>query len=191
EVDKTIQYVQQAGGGLKRLSVGVVVNYRRTVDKSGKVVMKPLSEAEKAQITNLVKEAMGYNQARGDTVNVVNSPFASAQAEDLPEPPFWKQPEYAEYFAIARTVGKYLLMSLALLLLYLKVAKPLLRKMSEQQALPAPGQALHLEQLAGDERPMLPGQRNYQENLSRAQKLASEDPRVVANIVKTWVANND
>jgi len=37
----------------------------------------------------------------------------------------------------------------------------------------------------------LPGQRNYQENLSRAQKMASEDPRVVANIVKTWVASNE
>lgn len=191
EVDKTIQYVQQAGGGLKRLSVAVVVNYKKTVDKAGKTVLTPLSEAEKAQILNLVKEAMGYNQARGDTVNVVNSPFASAQAEDLPEPPFWKQPEYAEYFDIARTAGKYLLMGVALLLLYLKVAKPLLRKMSEQQALPAPGQAVALEQLAGDERPALPGQRNYQENLSRAQKLANEDPRVVANIVKTWVANND
>lgn len=191
EVDKTIQYVQQTGGGLKRLSVAVVVNYKKTVDKAGKTVLTPLSEAENAQILNLVKEAMGYNQARGDTVNVVNSPFASARVEDLPKPPFWKQPEYVEYFDIARTVGKYLLMSLALLLLYLKVAKPLLKKMSEQQALPAPGQALPLEQLAGDERPSLPGQRNYQENLSRAQKLASEDPRVVANIVKTWVANND
>ncbi len=191
EVDKTIQYVQQAGGGLKRLSVGVVVNYKKTVDKAGKVAMKPLSEAEKTQITNLVKEAMGYNQARGDTVNVVNSPFASAQEEDLPQPPFWKQPEYAEYFDIARSVGKYLLMGIALLLLYLKVAKPLLKKMSEQQALAAPNHTLHLEQLATDERAALPGQRNYQENLSRAQKLANEDPRVVANIVKTWVANND
>ncbi|AAZ97553.1 flagellar M-ring protein FliF [Thiobacillus denitrificans ATCC 25259] len=191
EVDKTIQYVQQAGGGLKRLSVGVVVNYKKTVDKAGKVAMKPLSEAEKTQITNLVKEAMGYNQARGDTVNVVNSPFASAQEEDLPQPPFWKQPEYAEYFDIARNVGKYLLMGIALLLLYLKVAKPLLKKMSEQQALAAPNHPLHLEQLATDERAALPGQRNYQENLSRAQRLANEDPRVVANIVKTWVANND
>ena len=35
------------------------------------------------------------------------------------------------------------------------------------------------------------GQRNYQDNLSRAQKMASEDPRVVANIVKTWVGSNE
>jgi len=36
-----------------------------------------------------------------------------------------------------------------------------------------------------------PGQRGYQDNLLRAQKLASEDPRVVANIVKTWVSSNE
>ena len=39
--------------------------------------------------------------------------------------------------------------------------------------------------------PMSSGQRNYQDNLTRAQKLASEDPRVVANIVKTWVGSNE
>ncbi|MEQ1668918.1 MAG: flagellar basal-body MS-ring/collar protein FliF, partial [Sulfuriferula sp.] len=75
EVDKTIRYVQQGMGGLKRLSVAVVVNYKQTTDKAGKVKNMPLSAAEQAQITNLVKEAMGYSAARGDTLNVLNSQF--------------------------------------------------------------------------------------------------------------------
>ncbi len=116
----------------------MVVNYRKTTDKSGKSVMQPLSEAETTQITNLVKEAMGYNQERGDTLNVVNSPFASTEREALPELPFWKQPEYVEYIEIAKVAGKYLLIAVALVVLYLKAAKPLLKKISEPRALPAP-----------------------------------------------------
>ncbi len=192
EVDKTIQYVQQGSGGLKRLSVGVVVNYRKTTDKSGKGTMKPLTAAETTQITNLVKEAMGYNQARGDTLNVVNSPFASVEPEAIPELPLWKQPEN---ILVAKQTGKYLLMGAALLLLYLRVLKPMLKKIAEAPAVPAlthHAHAPHIVHGAHGELIELPDvQRNYQESLTRAQKLANEDPRVVANIVKTWVGNND
>jgi len=188
EVDKTIQYVQQGSGGLKRLSVAVVVNYKKTSDKDGKVVMKPLTEAEKTQITNLVKEAMGFNAERGDSVNVVNTPFARAELENIPELPFWKQPEYMEYIQMAQTAGKYLLMGLALFLLYLRVLKPLVKKLAVAMEKPPASQAAQLQHA---EMMALPGQRNYQENLSRAQKMATEDPRVVANIVKTWVGSNE
>ena len=190
EVDKTIQYVQQGSGGLKRLSVGVVVNYRKTLDKAGKVSMKPLTAAETTQITNLVKEAMGYNQARGDTLNVVNSPFASVEPETIPEVPMWKQPDNLQF---AMQTGKYLLMAAALLLLYLRVLKPMLKKIAETPALPAPvHHAHHVVQGTNGELIELPDvHRNYQDNLTRAQKLANEDPRVVANIVKTWVGNNE
>jgi len=186
EVDKTIQYVQKAGGGLKRLSVAVVVNYRKTVDKTGKVAMKPLSPAEITQITNLVKEAMGYNQARGDTLNVVNSSFASPPPETIPDVPLWKQPQTID---LTMQTGKYLLMAVALLLLYLRMLKPMLKKIAEAPALPAPGHDTNLH--PGGDMLALPGQRNYQENLARAQKLANEDPRVVANIVKTWVGSHE
>lgn len=189
EVDKTIQYVQQGVGGLKRLSVAVVVNYRKAVDKDGKPVMKPLGAAETAQITDLVKEAMGFNPQRGDTLNVVNSAFATPEQEAIPELPLWKEPANIQ---LAKDAGKYLAMAVVLLAIYLKLLKPLLKKIAEAPALPAPSQDPQLQYGANGELIALPpGQRNYQENLARAQKLASEDPRVVANIVKTWVANNE
>ncbi|MFN3715150.1 MAG: flagellar basal-body MS-ring/collar protein FliF [Thiobacillus sp.] len=195
EVDKTIQYVQQSGGGLKRLSVAVVVNHRKNLAKDGKISYKPLSAAEMAQITNLVKEAMGYNQERGDTLNVVNSPFAQPEIEPIPETPIWKQPGTIQ---TAKDAGKYLLMGMALLLLYLKVLKPLLKKLSEPLALPAsaPPALAGQPQLAGagaEDMAALPSgsRNNYQDNLSRAQQLAKDDPRVVANIVKTWVGGNE
>ena len=191
EVDKTIQYVQQGGGGLKRLSVAVVVNHKKTTDKAGKVTMKPLTEAETTQITNLVKEAMGFNQERGDSVNVVNTPFATSEQEVIPEVPLWKQPNNIQ---LAKDIGKYLLMALGLLILYLRLLKPMVKKLTEAPALPAPSEASAMEPQfsANGDLMALPNTPNtYQENLSRAQKLATEDPRVVANIVKTWVSSNE
>ena len=190
EVDKTIQYVQQGSGGLKRLSVAVVVNYKKTTDKAGKVTMKPLTAAEITQITSLVKEAMGFNQERGDTINVVNTPFATTAQEVIPELPLWKQPGNIQ---LAKDIGKYLLMALALLILYLRLLKPLLKKLAEAPALPPPGATTIEPQFSSNgEMIALPnGQNTYQENLARAQKLATEDPRVVANIVKTWVSSSE
>lgn len=191
EVDKTIQYVQQGSGGLKRLSVAVVVNYRNSVSKDGKATQAPLAAAEMEQITNLVKEAMGYNQQRGDTLNVVNSPFAVPKVEPIPETPLWKQPATIE---TAKTTGKYILMGIVLLLLYLRVLKPLLKKLSEPLALPpasAPGHEAHAYPGHDGAMALPPGQRSYQDNLNRAQQLAKDDPRVVANIVKTWVGSNE
>lgn len=190
EVDKTIQYVQQGVGGLKRLSVAVVVNYKKSTDKDGKVVMTPLTAAETTQINNLVKEAMGFNAERGDSVNVVNTPFARAEQEILPDVPWWKQSENVEYIQMAKTAGKYLLMALLLLILYLRVLKPMLKKLSASMAPPPVSQNAQLQHADAGVL-ALPGQRNYQDNLARAQKMANEDPRVVANIVKTWVGSNE
>lgn len=189
EVDKTIRYVQQPMGGLKRLSVAVVVNYKRVVGKDGKVSIQPLSEIEKNQITDLVKEAMGYNKDRGDTLNVVNSPFAGIDKEETVKPPIWERPEAIE---MAMQAAKYLLLGLVLLILYFKVLKPLLGKLNpEPLALTdESGEAVRktheLEQEVG---PMGTHEHSYQQNLEAAKELARKDPKVVANIVKAWVGN--
>ncbi|HWJ93603.1 MAG TPA: flagellar basal-body MS-ring/collar protein FliF, partial [Telluria sp.] len=140
EVDKTVRYVQQPMGGIKRLSVAVVVNYKRVVEKGGKISYKPLSDAEKAQIADLVKEAMGYNKERGDSLNVVNSPFAGLDKEAQAEPPLWKQPEILD---LAKEAGKYLLIALVTLFMYFKLLRPLLDRLTAKEeekpeALPAP-----------------------------------------------------
>src|SRR5450830_872077 len=83
EVDKTVQYIQQPMGGVKRMTVAVVVNYKRSIDQNGKIVMKPLTDAERAQISDLVKEAMGYNKDRGDSLNVVNTQFSMEAEPEL------------------------------------------------------------------------------------------------------------
>ena len=212
EVDKTIRYTQQPMGGVKRLTVAVVVNYKRDVDSDGKPTMKPLSDAEKEQITNLVKEAMGYNKDRGDSLNVVNSPFAlEKEPEELP---LWKRPETIE---LSKEIGKYLIVGAILLYIFLAFLRPMLRKISNTINPPPPAPPEPLVDMKDDavvqissegqldeegnllEAPTeeateaaeaKPKIRTYQDNLDAAKLLARQDPKVVANIIKDWIEGN-
>ncbi|MDQ9170818.1 flagellar basal-body MS-ring/collar protein FliF [Oxalobacteraceae bacterium R-40] len=190
EVDKTIRYVQQPMVGLKRLSVAVVVNHRQEIGKDGKPVSRPLSDAEKTQITDLVKEAMGYNKERGDSLNVVNSPFAVPEKEKIAEVPVWKQPEA---LSMAKDTGKYLLAGLVLLYLFFKFLKPMLARLAAPAVQTAPRQMDDDDAIVslGGSKPMLSGPRAYEDNLSAAKQLAKQDPKVVANVVKSWMGSNE
>jgi flagellar M-ring protein FliF len=191
EVDKTIQHVRKPVGGIRRLSVAVVVNHRKVTDEKGIASMQPLGEAEKAQIMDLVKEAMGFSRERGDTLNVVNSPFTETEKESVPELPLWQQPEMIE---LAKEIGKNVLIGTLILYLVLGVLRPMLKRMSqppaqaptlltgnnedsEMQPTPAPNQAPQLSQ--------------YDEKLALTRQLARDDPKMVATVVKKWVAGHD
>ena len=150
--------------------------------------MTPLTDAQKAQITDLVKEAMGYNKDRGDSLNVVNSPFASADKEPIVDVPFWKNPDTIQ---MLKEIGKYALAAAALLYLFFVVLKPMLKKIIDN--LNAPPVALIESQhdlvQQGDHVEIQP--RNYQQNLNLAKQLARDDPKIVANVIKTWVGKNE
>lgn len=190
EVDKTIQYTQKPMGGVKRLSAAVVVNYKKVVDKKGVASFVPLTAAEKTQIESLVKEAMGFTQTRGDTLNVTNTRFTEPDVEKLPEVPVWRQPENIN---LASDAGKYLLMAAITLYAFFAFIRPLLKKASSsvktltEDKSPEPG-----AEGGGAEGGMLalPHQRaplTTDEKLQAARLTARQDPRAVANVVKNWV----
>ena len=203
EVDKTIRYEQKPMGGIKRLTVGVLVNYRRIIDaKTGKVTIKALTPAEVIQINDLVREAMGYNKERGDTLNVTNAPFDGV---DKPVPPPEIIPWYKDpgSWALAKEIGKFVLAFIVLCYLFFRILRPMLRpvlrrldQISDVPPLPPPPVATAeeaQEELAKTQlEEMESGQgQGYRENLLMAKNLAKEDPRVVANVVKAWVGANE
>ncbi|MES2150434.1 MAG: flagellar basal-body MS-ring/collar protein FliF [Pseudomonadota bacterium] len=204
EVDKTVRYEQKPMGGVKRLSVGVVVNYRRIVDpKTSKVTVRALSAPEVAQINDLVKEAMGFSKERGDTLNVTNAPFDGV---DRPESPpaaveWWRDPEN---IALAKEIGKFTLAAIVLAYLFFRILRPMMRpifrKLDEIAEVPPPppprvltteeaheaaAQRSQLEEMEAQQA------QGYRENLQMAKNLAKEDPRIVANVVKAWVGANE
>jgi len=201
EVDKTVRYVQQPMGGLKRLSVAVVVNYKREVDKSGKVSMRPLSEDEKTQITNLVKEAMGYNKDRGDTLNVVNTSFAGPE-NGTDNVPWWQRildAVIANWWEILKTAAKWLVFGFLFLYCYRNFIKPVVSKAKETINPTPPESAAGAEgteedaivQLSNEPEPMGQAEPIYRNNLEAAKALARQDPKVVATIIKGWVGGGN
>ncbi|AKN65589.1 flagellar basal body M-ring protein FliF [Herbaspirillum seropedicae] len=203
EVDKTVRYTQQPMGGVRRLTVAVVVNYKRTMDNTGKIVMRPLTEAERNQITDLVKEAMGYNKDRGDSLNVVNTQFSTDME---PEVPLWKQPGMID---LAKEIGKYVLVAAVLLFLYFRVLRPIVWKLSgreererlakekaEAEAAAAaaavaagfdPDDPDAIVNLSGESE--VDERAQYKANLETAKQWAKNDPKLVASIIKSWVNN--
>lgn len=118
EVDRTITHTQHSAGAVQRLSAAVVVNYQ--VGTDGK--SKPLTDEQLKKIDDLVREAMGFSTERGDTLNVVNTPFNEA-ADDTAELPFWKQQAFFDQLIDA---GRWLLVLIVAWILWRKIVRPML-----------------------------------------------------------------
>jgi flagellar M-ring protein FliF len=186
EIDRTISHTKAATGVIKRLSVAVVVDDIVSVDKKGKISRKPRSPAELERLTTLVKDAVGFDAKRGDTVNVVNTGFSAAgPVAPLPEPPWWKQPWAWD---LAKQIGGGLV-ALAVLLV---VVRPLLRALLARPAggwfatapTPPPG-------LAGSASvPQLGAPANYEAQMNTAKSVATQDPKRAAQVMKNWVASD-
>ncbi len=192
EVDKTVRYSQQSMGGVKRLSVAVVVNFKQVTGKNGKVTNQPLTDAEKKQVSDLAKQAMGFSETRGDTLTVVNSSFVEPETEVIPAVPLWKQPDTIETGKLAL---RYILGAVILFVLYRRLMKPMMVKLISEPK--APEQLTNqMGEKTVDGQPVSEAQKQqnvtaYQNNLDHAKQIAKDNPKMVANIVTEWVSSND
>ncbi len=180
EVDRTISHIKQPVGNLKRLSVAVVVNYIR--DKDGEPQALPPEELNK--LTNLVREAMGYSESRGDSLNLVNSQFNDGP----PAVPMWRDPEMISLF---KTILAWLVGGVLALWLYRKVRRsvgdylypPVDPEVAEAERIEAQREAQDLARAKETDR--------YQDNLERARTMANKDPRAVAMVLRTWMTKDE
>ncbi|MFA7399501.1 MAG: flagellar basal-body MS-ring/collar protein FliF [Sideroxydans sp.] len=194
EVDRTIQHTKMPTGNIKRIAVAVVLNNRSSADKDGKVVSTPYTDDEKAQITSLVKEAVGFEEKRGDTLNLLNSAFNDT-TEILPDIPIWKQPDMV---ALAKDIFKYLLIGGGIFFLLFGVIKPAFKSVAEisaaqQEAMEstaAHGGGTH-NAGGGAELTRKSPSASYENNLQIAKQLAKDDPKIVATVVKEWVNKDE
>ncbi|WP_312121044.1 flagellar basal-body MS-ring/collar protein FliF [Kosakonia cowanii] len=191
EVDRTIRHTKMNVGDVQRLSVAVVVNYRTLAD--GKTAA--LTADQLKQIEDLTREAMGYTEKRGDTLNVVNSPFN--MTDDVGgELPFWQQQSFIDQLM---TAGRWLLVLIVAFILWRKAVRPqLVRRQEEAKAVQEAAQARNeIEEsvevrLSKDEQQQ---QRRSNQRLSaevmsqRIREMSDNDPRVVALVIRQWMSN--
>lgn len=196
EVDKTIRVTKGAVGAIKRINAAVVLNNQSVTDAKGVTTSVALTEAQLEKMTALVRETVGFNQDRGDSVNVVNAPFAPEKAE-VNDTPVWRQPEVQE---LARSLAWPLgTLGLAALVL-LGVIRPAMKALTQPAPVAEPlenNDVAQLDAIENDqpERPQLTGPSTNEAQqaspgelrLEDARKLTRDNPAAVANIVKAWM----
>ena len=138
EVDKTVRVVRGSPGLVKRISAAVVLNHQTITDEKGKTSIQPLSAEQMEKMTALVRETIGFNKDRGDSVNLMNAPFATDK-QTVVELPLWRQPELQDMArSFAWPVGTFLLAALLLL----GVVRPAMRALVPGAAGKVPGAQL-------------------------------------------------
>lgn len=207
ELDRTISHTRHQVGGVKRLTVAVVLDDRQVqvagADNKIESKRQPLTDAELERIRVLVRDAIGFSAARGDSVSVINQAFHTLQPEtilDIPPTPMWEQPWFWDL--VKRGSG-----FLLVIFLIFGVFRPILKRLAESgkdETLAAlesqMGGTLGMDgmqvaggpdvTLTGTSNPLLPGPNaSYDQHVDAVKTLVAEDPRRVAQVVKTWIAN--
>lgn len=207
ELDRTISHTRHQVGSVKRLTVAVVLDDKPVLvpgDGENKPEYKrqPISDAEVERIRILVRDAIGFNAARGDSVTVINQAFRPAQSEELleiPPLPVWEQPWFAD---LVKRGGGFLLV----IFLIFGVLRPILKRLADagkDDSLPALESDLAAQlgvdgalsdgpevTLTGASNPLLPGpDASYEQHLDAVKSMVAEDPRRVAQVVKSWISN--
>jgi flagellar M-ring protein FliF len=85
EISKTVKNIVSETGAVKKISVAVLVDGTTTTDAEGKKTYVPRPDAEIQKITALVKSAIGFDEKRGDTVEVINMAFTDIEVPDIGE----------------------------------------------------------------------------------------------------------
>lgn len=200
EVDRTISYTRHQQGRLKRLTVAVAIDDIRSVNpETGEVTFTPWNENELERLTLLVRNAVGYSASRGDSVNVINTPFAPVEVEPFVEPPLWKQQWVLD---LVKPVLAVLLSIIVIFAVIRPVFKNLAASGAQAKELALAGDDEGLAQLdsmghgeagervtlsASDEF-LLPGaSEGYDRQINALKGLVAEDPARVAQVIRSWV----
>jgi|KBSSwiStaDraftv2_1062776.scaffolds.fasta_scaffold22116_4 flagellar M-ring protein FliF len=186
ELDKTVSHTRQAVGAIKRLSIGVLVDNKPAAN--GRGAGTPLAEQELKSLTELVKQSVGFDEMRGDTISVLNSAFQPAAAvQNPPAPSFWERPQFW-------TIARQALGAVLVLLLGWFVLRPMMAVLTRPQPIAAAPAAV---EYAAQMYPAMVGGRpmglpvSYDDRMAAARSVAGQDPRQVAQVVRSWVSEEN
>lgn len=202
EMDRTVSYVRQELGRVKRVTVALAVDDMKVVDpQTGEVSYEPWPEQELQRLSMLVRDAVGYSAARGDSVTVMNTAFAPEETVEFEAPAFWEQPWFWDLM-------KQVLAGLVILVLVLGLLRPTLKSLSgggqRERGLDSGGSGGYggLDSIEGGDELrkamstqddlLLPGATDgYDRQLNALKGLIAEDPARVSQVMRQWVNVDD
>jgi flagellar M-ring protein FliF len=194
EVDKNVRHTKVAAGEIRRITAAVVINNKpasapppaaAAAAASGAVAPAPAatstpwSQQEMDNIQALVRQAMGFNEKRGDSLNVVNAPFSQLELPPAEPTPLWQQPQA---MALGNEIGKAVLFLMLTLIVVFGVVRPALKAIGSQPVVLASQTSLPAIESTPAQRADMPGTQ-----LDQMRQIARSDPATVANVVKAWV----
>jgi flagellar M-ring protein FliF len=196
ELDRTISHVSDPAGRLSRISVAVVVD-NKLVGSGKDAKSVPFTQQELDHLTELAKNAVGFNAARGDTVSVVNQPFhhdTTGDDDSLPATPFWQRPGMLDLIKQGGGILVALLVAFGLLRPLLKglTRGPARASAPMANALPSPMPkvSVRVDDIPEDEPARIGQAIAYEQKINMARRLVSENPKQVAQVVRNWVGDN-
>lgn len=205
ELNKTISHTRYSVAKIQRLTVAVVIDDKmelvtqapdKPVDgENGKasstkkvLTSVPRTKEEIENFTTLVKDAIGFNALRGDRVNIINASFVKPEKiEALPEIPIWKQSWVLD-------IAKQALGVLFVLYLVFGILRPVMRKLATHQPVTKIVNDSEEDDIGDDQITLSDDSQakllvTHQDNLNVAKSMVAQDPKLVAQVVKNWVAN--
>lgn len=198
ELDRTVSHVSDPAGRLARLSIAVLVDNKPVGTDPNKSV--PFTAQELQHLTDLTKNAIGFDEKRGDSVSVINQPFHQNPVDEkLPQEAFWQRPGMMDL--IKQGVG--VLIALIVGFVFLRpMLKGLLKgpapAMQPALAGPIPTVSVRLTD-DDDDQPASESGRNrlgspqamaYEQRIGLARRMVAENPKQVAQVVKNWVGED-
>jgi len=128
EISKTVKTHVRESGAVRRLSVAVLINGSATTAADGTVTYEPRAEEEMQKLSALIRSAVGYDEARGDTLEIVNLQFADPE-------PLLGAGDDGSFFGFTEQqlmrVAEVLVLGIVAILVLLLVVRPLVGRMVE------------------------------------------------------------
>lgn len=204
ELDRTISYTKHQQGRVRRLTVAVVVDDLSSVDPStGDAKRTPWQQNELERLRILVQDAVGYSALRGDSVNVVNTPFVPEPPIVTEDVPLWEQEWIWD-------IVKQVMAAVFVLVLVFGILRPILKNLASAgtagnvAGLGAAGEvSAELEGLDGgdfssdsvtfgsDDGLLPTPNESFDYQLNAIRSMVAEDPARVAQAVKQWVGKDE
>lgn len=178
ELDKTISHTKHNSGTIKRLSVAVIVDNKIGKNEEGEPISIPYSPEDLTRFTALVKEAVGFSALRGDTINIANVAFTPPVIEAPPVIPLWEKPWVWIAF-------KQVMVVVLLLILVFGFLRPIMRSLMAKAK-----EEEEEEDTEGEMEPPKLDAPAYESNLQLAKAVAADDPKIVAQVVRTWIMDD-
>ena len=201
ELDTTISHTKKQSGVIRRLSVSVAVDYNQVVGEDGTVSAVPRKQEELLNIRRLLQGGIGFDVARGDSLEVVSVPFTRMDEDVVEDLPLWEQPAFLPILKLV--VG-----GLVIIVLIIFVIRPMLRRLIN------PDEASDVEDFDADEgldlgdetismlstefdegqvgfapdgSLMLPDLHKDEDVLKAVRALVANEPELSAQVVKGWL----